>query len=64
MLVANNCCGSCSHKLAGKERRKSPEKFIEEVSLLHNHFYDYSSTNYISASRDIDVICPIHGMFT
>lgn len=56
-------CASCAKAQAGLNRRKSQELFIQEVSELHNK-YDYSKTIYRGASVKIDVICPLHGMFS
>lgn len=42
----------------------STDKFIFDCGLIHNGFYDYSKTKYSGAHNYIDVICPLHGLFT
>jgi len=37
--------------------------FIEQCSIIHNNFYDYSLVNYINNKTKIKIICPIHGIF-
>jgi len=39
------------------------EEFISRASLLHNDEYDYSKTNYITASEKVIVTCKKHGDF-
>ena len=39
------------------------EQFIEKATLLHNGFYNYNKIHYINARTDIDIICPLHGIF-
>lgn len=38
--------------------------FIEAVSKVHNDFYDYSLTVYEAPSTKVNIICPIHGIFS
>ena len=40
------------------------ESYIEKVTLLHNNYYDYSETVFVTAKNKLDVICPIHGKFS
>jgi len=53
-------CLQCAHM----QRRKSQDEFIEECIITHNDFYDYSKTEYEGSSKNIIIICPIHGEFT
>ena len=51
----------CS-KCFGNTKRTTAE-FIEQASIVHNEFYDYSKSVYVSANQKITIICPIHGEF-
>lgn len=37
--------------------------FINRANEIHNHFYDYSKSKYITAKTIIEIICPLHGSF-
>lgn len=37
--------------------------YINEVSIFHNFFYDYSLVEYKNAHTKIKIICPLHGVF-
>lgn len=39
------------------------EKFKERAVEIHNGFYNYSQSKYISAHIKVDIICPVHGLF-
>lgn len=39
------------------------QKFIEKSIKKHGEIYDYSYTNYISSSEDVEIICVKHGSF-
>jgi very-short-patch-repair endonuclease len=52
-------CPTCSGKA-----RNTTEKFIIRANQIHNNFYDYSKTVYISSTKPITVECPNHGAFT
>lgn len=44
-------------------RRKTTEQFIAESKVIHNSFYDYSKTVYVTSKQKLIVICPVHGDF-
>jgi len=39
------------------------EEFIEKARNIHGNKYDYSLTNYIFNTQEINIICPKHGIF-
>jgi very-short-patch-repair endonuclease len=39
-------------------------EFINKANNIHNNKYDYSLSNYITSKSMIDIICPIHGLFS
>ncbi|RWZ87297.1 MAG: hypothetical protein EO766_12290 [Hydrotalea sp. AMD] len=43
---------------------KTQEAFVLESSIIHNNKYDYSLVKYINTHTKVDIICPIHGLFS
>lgn len=39
------------------------EKFLKRARIIHNNKYDYSNVDYVNNYTNIDIICPIHGVF-
>jgi hypothetical protein len=37
--------------------------FIEHCSLIHSNKYDYSLVEYDGITSEVEIICPIHGLF-
>lgn len=52
-------CKSCRDD----KHRKTTEQFIEEATLRHNGFYDYSKSKYERNHKSITITCPVHGDF-
>ena len=48
-------------KCVGKN--KDTSEFIFQANKIHKNKYEYSKTNYISATTKVSIICPIHGEF-
>jgi len=42
---------------------KTKDDFIKDAIMIHGNSYDYSKTCYINSSKDVEIICPIHGSF-
>lgn len=49
-------------KCIGKEKL-TIKTFINRANILHNYKYDYSKSIYINYITDLNIICPIHGIF-
>lgn len=62
--LQNHGCPKCGRKATTDATYHTHESFIEKVTRIHNGFYDYSLVNYANHLKFIDIICPIHGMFT
>ena len=45
-------------------KRKTNDEFITESIEIHGNKYDYSQVNYIRNCIKVDLICPIHGLFS
>lgn len=57
--LAGSNCPIC----AGKAPMKTPH-FIRKAQLVHGNKYDYSQTIYLGRLKQVDIICPIHGLFS
>jgi hypothetical protein len=44
--------------------RITTESYINELSKIHNGFYNYSKVIYVNSTTKIIITCPIHGDFT
>lgn len=44
-------------------RRLTAEQFIERARKVHGDKYDYSLVKYVNNESEVDIICPIHGVF-
>ncbi len=45
-------------------QRMSNKQFIERSSIAHHGKYDYSSSSYVNKYTPVQIICPIHGLFS
>jgi hypothetical protein len=45
-------------------RSLTHNEFIEKANDIHNSKYDYSKTIYLNHKSKIEIVCPIHGVFT
>lgn len=57
-------CPKCGREKANKAMTKTNEEFIEEARRIHGDYYDYSKVRYINYTSPIDIICPVHGLFS
>lgn len=47
-----------------EEKRIEREKeFIDKASIIHNGKYGYNSVHFINKTTNVDILCPIHGIF-
>ena len=56
-------CKQCGYIKNGNLTRLTTEQFIEKANLIHNNYYSYEFTNYISNKEKVIITCPIHGDF-
>jgi hypothetical protein len=56
-------CRKCSVELISKQKIKPFNIFTKNALQLHNGFYGYTESSYISSKRKVDIICPKHGVF-
>lgn len=45
-------------------KRRTTEEFIKLANETHNKKYDYSLVEYKNKEEKVDIICPIHGIFS
>ena len=45
-------------------RKRTTEEFIKLAENVHHGKYDYSLVNYTGKDNKVDIICPIHGVFS
>lgn len=47
-----------------KTQSFTKEQFVDKANIVHNFKYKYTTTVYNGATKNVDIICPIHGIFT
>ena len=57
-------CQKCAWKNNGLNRKKTEAEVINLFNEVHGDYYDYSLINYDHCRAKIDIICPIHGVFS
>lgn len=58
--LSNNGCPMCYTETYSLDT----EKFIKRAKEVHGDKYDYSRTVYKRSNLPVEIICPIHGVFT
>ena len=51
-------------KSSQKSRGMTTDEWIIRAKSVHGGKYDYSQTVYVNQRTDVDIICPVHGLFT
>lgn len=73
--LQGNGCPKCARAWTEKHRRNLQEssrksrgmttdEWIARAKSVHGDKYDYSRTVYVNQRTDVEIICPIHGVFT
>lgn len=57
-------CPRCYDNRRGKTLLLTTEEFIKKAKEVHSNKYDYSKSVYTNTRTKIDIICPIHGLFS
>lgn len=57
--LKNQGCPKCA-----THTPNSPEDFLRKANEIHEGFYDYSLFVFERLSDKVDIICPLHGVFT
>ena len=61
-LPKNHLNGSGCFRCNGTKKSDTNE-FIANSNIVHKNKYDYSKTIYLGANVDVEILCPIHGLF-
>jgi hypothetical protein len=56
-------CPECARERRIIKQTSNTEEFNSRADKIHNHKYDYSLVEYINSYTDVEIICPIHGIF-
>lgn len=57
-------CNECSKIDRAKHKTMTTEEFVNKAKIVHGKKYDYSVTNYEGIYNIVNIICPIHGIFS
>lgn len=57
-------CPLCGNEKKGAYRKVSREDFIRRANEKHHNKYDYSLVDLKNTWSKVDIICPIHGVFS
>ena len=63
-LKGNGCPFCRKEKNNEHVREKNYLQFIERAKKIHNDKYDYRCVKYSNTNSNVDIICPIHGVFS
>lgn len=56
-------CPLCARRKQSEKRKKTTSEFISAAKLIHGLKYNYEDTQYYGAFKQLDIKCPIHGVF-
>lgn len=62
-IIQGHGCRKCAGAANGAAKRLSEEEFYMRVLEAHGDRYDYSQVKYEYGSKNITIICKIHGKF-
>ncbi len=57
-------CELCGIEKRTRDRTYTLDDFIRKAKEIHGDRYDYSLVKYNGSGNYVDIICPIHGVFT
>lgn len=57
-------CKTCFYEDNGKQCRLSFADFLEKAYMAHGDKYQYNQDTYKGSDYKLDIICPVHGIFT
>lgn len=57
-------CQKCAADLASINLRIEFDEFVRRSNEAHNNRYTYIKESYTAIKKNVDVICPEHGLFT
>lgn len=57
-------CKACFYEGNGKQSRLTFERFLEKAKSIYGDSYTYNQDTYTGTDSDVEISCPIHGVFT
>jgi len=57
-------CRHCYYDRLSKKFRYDTPTFITKAKAVHGDLYDYSMVRYERSGKKVDIVCPIHGVFS
>ena len=63
-IISGKGCQKCYFDKMKGRIKYTTEEWIELAKNIHNNFYDYSQVLYKGINHKIDIICPVHGVFS
>ena len=61
--IKKSGCPKCGIEKNIDNRKFSKDLFIEKAIEIHGDFYNYEKSVYEKSTKDIEIICPEHGVF-
>ena len=55
-------CSACNG--GGYKQRMTQDDFVKKAIEVHDGKYDYSLVTYKKLKTKVDIICPVHGVFS
>lgn len=56
-------CQECAKEIAAEGKKLTTAEFIKNAKAKHGSKYDYSKSVYVDNKTDVEIICPVHGLF-
>jgi hypothetical protein len=62
-LKGQGSCPKCRYEFVSEKQTLTLQQFIKKSQEQHGTKYDYSKVKYLKNSKNVCIICPIHGEF-
>jgi hypothetical protein len=56
-------CTKCKSETISKKLSKTTDQFIKKANEVHGYKYDYQHSNFIGATKKLEILCKLHGKF-
>jgi ferredoxin-like protein FixX len=57
-------CPDCAIQQIKDKQRFTTDEFISMAKDIHDEYYDYSNVNYVNTQTKVQIVCPVHGVFS
>jgi hypothetical protein len=57
-------CPDCGIQRMKDSQRFTTDDFIKMAKEVHGDYYDYSNVNYVNTQSKVQIVCPVHGVFS